>query len=196
MQTIGYKLYPSDFSPVDTTTTTDASKFTYRDLDHVSMWSLWNLVDNVTHKILIRTQIIGKKLSQQVSQHFLLTVSPSIAADGISEKRVFSILSVLVLRSTSLRNCFVAIDLLRVKLSYHSTKHKNHSDFEAEQWKFHSPLKIETCNSDRRIINGGPWPAPYQNGPVTWAETPAGHYPTTTTTTTNAPRLGIRSCIV
>ena len=34
VQTIGYKLYPSDFSPVDTTTTTDASKFTYRDRRH------------------------------------------------------------------------------------------------------------------------------------------------------------------
>ena len=31
---IGYKLYPSDFSPADTTTTTDASKFTYRDERH------------------------------------------------------------------------------------------------------------------------------------------------------------------
>ena len=33
VQNIGYKLYPSDFSPADTTktTTTDASKFTYRD---------------------------------------------------------------------------------------------------------------------------------------------------------------------
>ena len=37
VQTIGYKLYPSDFSPVDTTTTTDASKFTYRDLGHDSI---------------------------------------------------------------------------------------------------------------------------------------------------------------